>query len=237
MVKSHSSGLLDDPDEEYEYMNKQTPVSLRQNNPWPKSNKTRSTSVSSQAMPCSCETPLYMDSRGGQTTSNNRPDSMEPVEYEYMDIRGKEKDDESPLDLDPSPPPILPRTRREADDEGQDDYMEDDNYHYTNRQPKLRQALKDKKEPRVESRDSSEEYEYEEMDCFTSPPPADAGVYQNMQGSGAEGGAEVHSSAFKPHVRVRAGAGVGEPVAGDRSFDNPGYWHSRMFLKPNAVPT
>lgn len=235
MVKSHSSGLLDDPDEEYEYMNKQTPVSLLQNNPWPKLNKKRSMSVSSQAMACSCETPLSVDGRGGQTTSSNRPDSKEPVEYEYMDIRGKEKDDENPPEQDLPPPPILPRTRREADDEGQDDYAEDENYHYTNRQPKLRQALKDKKELRFESRDSSEEYEYEEMDCFAAPPPAEAGVYQNMQGEGAEGGAEVYPSAFEPHVRVRAG--VGEPVAGDRSFDNPGYWHSRMFLKPNAVPT
>uniref|UniRef100_A0A3B3YI30 Protein kinase domain-containing protein n=1 Tax=Poecilia mexicana TaxID=48701 RepID=A0A3B3YI30_9TELE len=33
------------------------------------------------------------------------------------------------------------------------------------------------------------------------------------------------------------GVGIGEPTSTERSFDNPGYWHSRMFLKSNAVPT
>lgn len=163
-----------------------------------------------------------------------RSDSEQQVEYEYMDIRGRERD-ESPPEHDPPPPPILPRVRREVEDEDEDEdeYVEDDNYHYTNSQPKLRQALKEKKELTVEGGDSSEEYEYEDMDSLAASPPADAGVYQNMQGEGAEGG----TSGFELHVRVRAGVDVGEPVAGDRSFDNPGYWHSRMFLKPNAVPT
>lgn len=236
MVKSHSSGLLDDPDEEYEYMNKQTHVSLRQNSPWQKSNKKRSMSVSSQATACSCDTTLSMEGRGGLTVSSGRSDSEQQVEYEYMDIRGREKD-ESPPEHDPPPPPILPRIRREVEDEDEDEYVEDDNYHYTNSQPKLRQALKENKELRIEGRDSSEEYEYEDMDGLAASPPADAGVYQNMQGEGAEGATAVHPSGFELHVKVRAGVDVGAPVAGDRSFDNPGYWHSRMFLKPNAVPT
>uniref|UniRef100_A0A665VR17 Receptor protein-tyrosine kinase n=1 Tax=Echeneis naucrates TaxID=173247 RepID=A0A665VR17_ECHNA len=64
-------------------------------------------------------------------------------------------------------------------------------------------------------------------------------VYQNVQREteGAGRGAEVHQSGFEPYVKVRAGVGVGGPAAGDRSFDNPDYWHSRMFLKPKAVPT
>ncbi|XP_017271404.1 receptor tyrosine-protein kinase erbB-3a isoform X2 [Kryptolebias marmoratus] len=249
MVKSHSSALLDDPDEEYEYMNKQTAVPLRQNSHWQRSKKKRSVSLSSEATACSCETTLSVEGRGGQTASANRSDSEQQVEYEYMDIRGRESD-ESPPEHDPPPPPILPRTRREVEDDCmeddcmeddcmEDDYVEDDNYHYTNSQPKLRQALKEKKEPRIESRDSSEEYEYEDMDAFAALPPADARVYQNMQGEAArgEGGTDVDPSGFEPHVKVRAGVGVGEPAAGDRSFDNPGYWHSRMFQKPNAIPT
>uniref|UniRef100_A0A8C6LV96 Receptor protein-tyrosine kinase n=1 Tax=Nothobranchius furzeri TaxID=105023 RepID=A0A8C6LV96_NOTFU len=128
------------------------------------------------------------------------------VEYEYMDIRGRERD-ESPPEHNPPPPPIIPRTRKE---EEEDIYVEDSNYHYTNKQPKLRRALRDKKEQRIEGGDSSEAEEYEDMESFAAPPPADVVVYQNMQREGMEA---------------------------TGSFDNPGYWHSRMFLKPNAVPT
>uniref|UniRef100_A0A8C3A3X6 Receptor protein-tyrosine kinase n=1 Tax=Cyclopterus lumpus TaxID=8103 RepID=A0A8C3A3X6_CYCLU len=86
---------------------------------------------------------------------------------------------------------------------------------------------------------SDEAYEYEDMDSFVALRPGDAVVYHNLQrkGEGAVGDTEAHRSGFEPYVKVRAGVGVGEPTAGDRSFDNPDYWHSRMFLKPNAVPT
>eukprot|EP00064_Thunnus_orientalis_P002181 superscaffoldBa00000153_g2188 len=123
------------------------------------------------------------------------------------------------------------------DEEEEDEYVEDSNYHYTNRQPKLRQALQDQKELKIQGKDEGEVYEYEDMDCFAAVLPGDAVVYQNMQRQreGAAGGTDAH--AFERYVKVRAGVGVGEPAAGDRSFDNPDYWHSRMFLKPNAVPT
>uniref|UniRef100_A0A673Z812 Receptor protein-tyrosine kinase n=1 Tax=Salmo trutta TaxID=8032 RepID=A0A673Z812_SALTR len=39
------------------------------------------------------------------------------------------------------------------------------------------------------------------------------------------------------HTILRAGVGVGEPGGGDCSFDNPDYWQSRLFLKPNTVST
>uniref|UniRef100_I3KS89 Receptor protein-tyrosine kinase n=1 Tax=Oreochromis niloticus TaxID=8128 RepID=I3KS89_ORENI len=96
--------------------------------------------------------------------------------------------------------------------------------------PKLRQALQDKKELNVEGTEADE---YEDMDCFSAPPPGGNGVvYQNLQReeNGAAGQTEQHQS-------VRAGVRVTESAVGDRSFDNPGYWHSRMFLKPSAVPT
>uniref|UniRef100_A0A665VS07 Receptor protein-tyrosine kinase n=1 Tax=Echeneis naucrates TaxID=173247 RepID=A0A665VS07_ECHNA len=157
--KSHSSGLLDDPDdEEYEYMNNQTPASLRHSSNWLKPNKKRTSSLSSQ---------------------------LTAFEYEYMDIRGNEKRESPPTQAPLTPP--TPAT---------DEYVGDSNYHYTNRQPKLRQALQDRKELKIQGGDEAELYEYEDMDF-----------------------------------------GVGGPAAGDRSFDNPDYWHSRMFLKPKAVPT
>uniref|UniRef100_A0A665VQQ2 Receptor protein-tyrosine kinase n=1 Tax=Echeneis naucrates TaxID=173247 RepID=A0A665VQQ2_ECHNA len=185
--KSHSSGLLDDPDdEEYEYMNNQTPASLR-----------------------------------------HSKQGFNEVEYEYMDIRGNEKR-ESPPTQAPLTPPTPATVKGQVDDETEE---EEDEY--------LRQALQDRKELKIQGGDEAELYEYEDMDCFVAVQPGDKVVYQNVQREteGAGRGAEVHQSGFEPYVKVRAGVGVGGPAAGDRSFDNPDYWHSRMFLKPKAVPT
>ncbi|XP_045884672.1 receptor tyrosine-protein kinase erbB-3a isoform X2 [Micropterus dolomieu] len=240
MGKSHSSSLLGDPDdEEYEYMNKQTcvtPVSSRHSSHWLRPNKKRTTSVSSQVTACSGDTMLSVEVRGGPARSTQNSDSEQQgsneVEYEYMDIRGGEKD-ESPPAHDPPPPPLTPaRMGREEEEKEEDEYVKDTNYHYTNRQPKLGQALQEGKELKVQGRDEGEAYEYEDMDCF-------AVEYQNMQRQeeGAVGGTDAHRSGFEPYVKVRAGVGVGEPAIVDRSFDNPDYWHSRMSLKPKAVPT
>ncbi|XP_030585690.1 receptor tyrosine-protein kinase erbB-3a isoform X2 [Archocentrus centrarchus] len=230
MGKSRSSDLLDYPDDdEYEYMNKQvslTPVLPRQSSHWLKPNKKRTSSVSSRVTASSCDTAVSVEVKGGHTRSKDNSDSEQQgyseAEYEYMDIRGSEKP-EGPPGRDPPPPPTPARMRGKPAEE--DEYVEDSNYHYTNRQPKLRQALQDKKELNVQG---TEAYEYEDMDCFSASPPEDAAVYQNIQREqkGAVGGREQYQSGFDPSVKVRAG-----------SFDNPGYWHSRMFLKPNAVQT
>uniref|UniRef100_A0A671X6G0 Receptor protein-tyrosine kinase n=1 Tax=Sparus aurata TaxID=8175 RepID=A0A671X6G0_SPAAU len=237
--------VLDPDDEEYEYMNKQTcvtPVSPRHNSHWRKPNKKRTSSVSSQAMACSGDTTPTAEVRGGHTRSNHNSDSEQQgsndVQYEYMDIRGNEKDDSPPAHDPPPPPPLTSARMVEEEEEEEDEYVEDSNYHYTNRQPKLRQALQDRKELKIQGGDEDEAYEYEDMDCFATLA-GDTVVYQNMQrgGEGATGGTETHRSGFEPYVKVRAGVGVGEPAAVDKSFDNPAYWHSRMFLKPKAVPT
>uniref|UniRef100_A0A8C9ZIS2 Receptor protein-tyrosine kinase n=1 Tax=Sander lucioperca TaxID=283035 RepID=A0A8C9ZIS2_SANLU len=250
MGKSHSSGLLNDPDEEeYEYMNKQTcliAVSPRHSSHRPKPNKKRTSSVSSAVTACSGDTTSSVEVRGGHTRSNYNSDSEQQesneVEYEYMDIRGE--NDECPPVPDPPPTPTPARMGREVEgeeeeeeEEEEDEYVDDSNYHYTNRQPKLHQALRDRKELKIEGRDEGEAYEYEDMDSFAALQPGDAVVYHNLQGEGegAVGGIEAHRSGFEPYVKVRAG--VGEPAADDRSFDNPDYWHSRMFLKPKAVST
>uniref|UniRef100_A0A665VQ07 Receptor protein-tyrosine kinase n=1 Tax=Echeneis naucrates TaxID=173247 RepID=A0A665VQ07_ECHNA len=173
--------------------------------------------------------------------SPEREQGFNEVEYEYMDIRGNEKR-ESPPTQAPLTPPTPATVKGQVDDETEeeeDEYVGDSNYHYTNRQPKLRQALQDRKELKIQGGDEAELYEYEDMDCFVAVQPGDKVVYQNVQREteGAGRGAEVHQSGFEPYVKVRAGVGVGGPAAGDRSFDNPDYWHSRMFLKPKAVPT
>lgn len=243
MGKSHSTGLSDDlEDEEYEYMNKQTcvkPVSPRNNSHLKddghrlRPGKKRTSSVSSQATACSGD--FTSSIRNNQISDSEQ--RSQGVEYEYMDIRCNEKEAIPPA-RDPPPPPTK-MGGEELDEEEENEYVEDSNYHYTNRQPKLRQALQDKKELKIHGGDNGEAYEYEDMDCLSALRTGDAVAYENMQrdGEGAVGRAGAHQSGFEPNVQVRAGVGVGEPAAGDSSFDNPGYWHSRMFLKPKAVPT
>ncbi|XP_027858165.1 receptor tyrosine-protein kinase erbB-3a [Xiphophorus couchianus] len=240
MGKSYSLGLLDSPDdEEYEYMNKQTAVSLRHNPHWLRSNKRRTYSLSSQAT-AYCDTTLSLEVRGGQKMSQKNPHSAQQgskeVQYEYMDIRCNEKV-EIPPEHALTPPPILPRMRGDATERQENEYVESDDYQYTNRQTAQQQPVADNKEP---SSDNSEADEYEDMDCFAAPPPAvDTVVYQNMRRESevAVDCIEMHSLGFDPNVRVRAGVGIGEPTSSERSFDNPGYWHSKMFLKSNAMPT
>lgn len=247
MGKSHSSGILDDPDdEEYEYMNKQTwvtPVSPRHHSHWTRPNNKRTSSFSSGVTACSGDTIPSVEARGGHSGSNQSSDSeqqgLNEVEYEYMDIRGNDKD-ESPPVHDPPPPPLTPaRTARRTEEEckKENEYVEDSNYHYMNRQPKLRQALQDREEIQMRDREDGEAYEYEDMDCFAALRPGNAVVYQNMQRDAEGAETETHRLGFEPYVKVQAGVGVGEPGTGDKSFDNPDYWHSRMFLKPKAVPT
>uniref|UniRef100_A0A7N6F9P8 Receptor protein-tyrosine kinase n=1 Tax=Anabas testudineus TaxID=64144 RepID=A0A7N6F9P8_ANATE len=132
--------------------------------------------------------------------SDSEQQGSDDVQYEYMDIRGREKDENPP--------------------------------------PKLRKALQDR-QLKIQGKDEDEGDEYEDMDCFGARRCGDRVVYQNMQreGEGAVGGTDVHRSGIDSYVKVRAGVRVGETVAGDRSFDNPDYWHSRIFLKPEAVPT
>ncbi|KAM8914759.1 receptor tyrosine-protein kinase erbB-3a isoform 2-T2 [Spinachia spinachia] len=249
MGKSLSLGLLDDPDEEeYEYMNKRKfvkAVSPRHNSHWSRPNKKRTSSVSSQVTACSGDTTSSVEVKSIHNSDSEQQESN-AGEYEYMDIRGNEND-ENPAVPD-TPPPTQASTageeeEEEEDMEEEDEYVEDSNYHYTNRQPKLRQALRDKRELKIEEReedeDENEAYEYEDMDSFAALRPGEAVVYHNLQRDreGAVGGTKAHQSGCESYVKVRTGVVVGEPPAGDRSFDNPNYWHSRMFLKSNAVPT
>uniref|UniRef100_A0A3B3ZZ49 Receptor protein-tyrosine kinase n=1 Tax=Periophthalmus magnuspinnatus TaxID=409849 RepID=A0A3B3ZZ49_9GOBI len=164
------SPLLDDPDDtEYEYMNRQR-SSTSTRNPSQRSKtsnkKIRTSSLSSYATTSSGDITPTPELRG----SFNGPDmdqfGSSEVQYEYMDIRCS---GESPPTHDLPPPPPTKINRDE------DDYDED--YHYTNRQPKLHQALQDRNQLRIQGAEEEE------------------------------------------------------------SFDNPDYWHSRMYMKSNAVPT
>uniref|UniRef100_A0A8C7RL91 Receptor protein-tyrosine kinase n=1 Tax=Oncorhynchus mykiss TaxID=8022 RepID=A0A8C7RL91_ONCMY len=127
---------------------------------------------------------------------------------------------------------------REVEEED-DEYVEEDDYHYTNRQPKLRQALRSREGLRMQRGGEGEVDEYEDMDSLAAPGAGDPVEYENLQGEGegVVGGMGGQHTGMGAFVKVRAGVGVGEPGGGDRSFDNPDYWQSRLFLKPNAVST
>uniref|UniRef100_A0A3B4BWY3 Receptor protein-tyrosine kinase n=1 Tax=Pygocentrus nattereri TaxID=42514 RepID=A0A3B4BWY3_PYGNA len=104
-------------------------------------------------------------------------------------------------------------------------------YQYTNQQPRLRRSLMLQGLIGGEG----EVYEYEEMDSLAVGGSSGA-EYQNLQEAGErEATGQLHSG-IVPYVQVRAGLLVASE-GGDRCFDNPDYWHSRMYSKANAVST
>ncbi|XP_023687634.2 receptor tyrosine-protein kinase erbB-3a isoform X1 [Paramormyrops kingsleyae] len=159
----------------------------------------------------------------------------EAVEYEYMDIcdvgAGRSESTAASLKRNSSATGTEAgdRTPVENGVEGQDIAQdEDEEYQYMNQQPRLSRTLKSRG-----SRDL-DGYEYEEMGSVRMV--GDQVEYQNihMEDKGSLRPRDSQSSELGGFVKVRAG--VGEPGA-DRSFNNPNYWHSRMFLKPDAVRT
>ncbi|XP_072308832.1 receptor tyrosine-protein kinase erbB-3a [Eucyclogobius newberryi] len=219
-----SAPLLDDPDNaEYEYMNRQrSPASTRNSSQRSKTsgNKKRTSSLSSYATTSSGDITPTPELQGFFNGPDLDQFGASEVQYEYMDIRGNG-------DATPAPDPPPPSPKIDLDEE---DYDED--YHYTNRQPKLHQALQDRNQLRIQG---TEEEQYEDMDSYAVMRRGEAVVYQNL--GREEGNSEGHRSGFDAYVKVRAGVGIGDASSVDRSFDNPDYWHSRTYMKSNAVPT
>ncbi|KAM6980733.1 receptor tyrosine-protein kinase erbB-3a [Aplochiton taeniatus] len=262
-----SGPLDDPDSDEYEYMNKQAcikslstklyPGHPKDGSQWLKMNRRPASFLPSPDTEGSGHpSTLSGENRGSQAKSNDNQSTAQDadavrlggqrgdeVKYEYMDIRGFElEENDAPTRDAPHPKgTLVDRTSTQevaTDDQQDDDYVKDSDNQCTNRQPELRQPLPGRVDLRARGGDAGEVYEYEEMDSIAAPGAGDAVEYQNLQGEGdgAVGGTEVQRSAVSPFVKVRAGVGVGEP-GGDRSFDNPNYWHSRMFMKPNAVRT
>uniref|UniRef100_A0A3B4GPK5 Receptor protein-tyrosine kinase n=1 Tax=Pundamilia nyererei TaxID=303518 RepID=A0A3B4GPK5_9CICH len=80
--------------------------------------------------------------------------------------------------------------------------------------------------------------EYEEMNRFgVVPSRCKETEYQNLPVKGRVICEEMGSGrCTEIGEYIKVCAGVGEP-ASNTSFDNPDYWHSRLFLKPDAVRT
>ncbi|KAM9828874.1 receptor tyrosine-protein kinase erbB-3b isoform 1-T3 [Syngnathus typhle] len=137
--------------------------------------------------------------------------------YEYMDIRRRDStEDEAPA-----------QQRRETSAAESDGTREEDEAqlaegHHADKQQALRGSTPDE-----------EGKEYEDMATFEGIASGqEQATYQNLPVKGESGGGRC--TGIGGYIKVCAG--TGEP-GGSSSFDNPDYWHSRLFLKPDAVRT
>lgn len=157
-------------------------------------------------------------------------DLDQELQYEYMDIRsgpGATAPNTNPrIDLLRQGSHISSRNSPEKNE------CEEEEYQYTNRQPRLRRSLM--AHGLIEG--EGEVYEYEEMDSQVAGGNSRA-EYQNLHEAVKEEGTQGQPRhGVRPYIKVQAGLGMGKDES-DRCFDNPDYWHSRSFSKANAVHT
>uniref|UniRef100_A0A8C2PUG6 Receptor protein-tyrosine kinase n=1 Tax=Cyprinus carpio TaxID=7962 RepID=A0A8C2PUG6_CYPCA len=152
---------------------------------------------------------------------------LQGVQYEYMDIRGSAGPPSNMVLKLHLPRPVSHPPLRRSPQDDEDEYVEED-YQYTNRQPRLRNSL------RVQGlmQGEGEVYEYEDMDSLAAGG-ASAAEYQNLEGEDEESvGLTDEPRSLGPGKYLKVHAGMEH-----KAFDNPDYWHSRSFQKANAVRT
>lgn len=154
----------------------------------------------------------YMNRRPSQP----RPVSLEELGYEYMDL-GSERS-ASLGSMQGSPPAAA----------GQETSGAEEDYEYMNKQPKLSQSLSSVLSSPGAGQDDytcmstagpqgcPEEQGYEVMEAFLGPAP------------GCLGSPCPKNGFMKPLRSLEAS---------DCAFDNPDYWHSRLFAKADAQRT
>ncbi|KAF7711579.1 receptor tyrosine-protein kinase erbB-3a [Silurus meridionalis] len=249
----HSRELLEEHDsgeEEYEYMNNQN-LPLRHLKGWSQNCCQLTNRNFSIHKPPGNNSRLSMEgteSSGGLSQSSldershsnadlpfseaeyAEADLDQDLQYEYMDIRS-------------GPGVTAPNINHRMDILRQGSHIsskkslekeecEDDEYQYTNCQPRLRRSLLVQGLMEGEA----EVYEYEEMDSQVAGVHSGA-EYENLHeaGEGEEAqGQPQHGDG--QYVKVHTGRKKGKDGA-DRCFDNPDYWNSRLFSKANAVHT
>uniref|UniRef100_A0ACB8EP00 Uncharacterized protein n=1 Tax=Sphaerodactylus townsendi TaxID=933632 RepID=A0ACB8EP00_9SAUR len=155
----------------------------------------------------------YMNRRAPQTPQP-RPASLEELGYEYMDLGS-----ELSASLGSVPSSQLTTPCRDEEDEEED-------YEYMNKQPKLSKSLSSIRSSRGDYTDmdsgitqgSPDEQGYEEMDAVLPP----------VQCPGCQSPPCPQNGFMKPLRTLEAS---------DCAFDNPDYWHSRLFTKANVQRT
>ncbi|XP_077428883.1 receptor tyrosine-protein kinase erbB-3b isoform X2 [Vanacampus margaritifer] len=149
--------------------------------------------------------------------------------YEYMDIRRSDSTEE-----ETSPPERHETSATEPDEtceEEEGQLGEAQECHHTNKQQTLQGDVGSSRKPDVVTDEG--ESEYEDMATFEEIPSGwEQADYQNLPVKGEAGNGRC--AGIGGYIKVCAG--MGEPGSSS-SFDNPDYWHSRLFLKPDAVRT
>lgn len=169
--------------------------------------------------------------------------------YEYMDIRRSDSTEgEDPAQERPGSLTSANKTgETEEPDQSvevwQKEHQEEEEvekHHNTNKKPPLQGNLSSVVMPRPDVLKAGGEKveEYEEMTRLAGVPNGwEHAEYQNLSVMGRVAPAETDNgrcAGIGGYIKVCAG--TGEPGS-NTSFDNPDYWHSRLFLKPDAVRT
>lgn len=172
--------------------------------------------------------------------------------YEYMDIRCSDSTEGEDPVWERRGSQTSARSAAETDKTDQTDQTvevlkkeheegeEEEKYHNTNKQPTHQGNLSGMVmlRPDVLTAGGGKVEEYEEMTKFGVVPSGwEQADYQNLPVKGRAVSEEVGSgrcAGIGGYIKVCAG--MGEPGS-NTSFDNPDYWHSRLFLKPDAVRT
>lgn len=189
-----------------------------------------STAPSPAAEPNSDQEDSFSEPERAHTDSSQQPDPA--VEYEYMDIRSSLKatvyPESSSLEEGPGP--------ADSVDGGEGLRRDGNNKDQEEESPKGEQEEVWVVQPRA-LRDgiTTEPVEdYEEMGAAKGiSNTVDEVEYQNMPRGGVMTKPGEITAGLEQYVKVRAG--VGEQS--NTSFDNPDYWHSRLFHKQDALRT
>lgn len=155
----------------------------------------------------------YMNRRAPQAPKA-RPASLEELGYEYMDLGS-----ELSTSLGSVPSSQLTTPCRDEDEDEED-------YEYMNKQPKLSKSLSSIRSSRGDYTDmdsgitqgSPDEQGYEEMDAVLPP----------VQCPGCQSPPCPKNGFVKPLRTLEAS---------DCAFDNPDYWHSRLFSQADVQRT
>ncbi|XP_049921768.1 receptor tyrosine-protein kinase erbB-3b [Epinephelus moara] len=169
--------------------------------------------------------------------------------YEYMDIRRSDSTEGEDPAWERRGSQTSANSAGETDETDQkvevlkkelEEEEEEEKYHNTNKQHALQGSVSGMVMPRPDVLTAGGETveEYEEMTRFGVMPSGwEQADYQNLPVKGRAVPEEMGSgrcAGIGGYIKVCAG--MGEPGS-NTSFDNPDYWHSRLFLKPDAVRT
>lgn len=191
---------------------------------------------------------LTGDSDSGIRAVDDQGDEAQAIgRYEYMDIRrsnstegddpawercGSQTSVNSAAESEETDQIVEVLKKEHEEEEGEE------KHHNTNKQPALMGNVSSMVMPDVLTAGGEMVEEYEEMTGLGVVPNGwEQADYQNLPVKGRVVSEETGSgrcAGIGGYIKVCAG--MGEPGS-NTSFDNPDYWHSRLFLKPDAVRT